>query len=76
VLNANELLEIANEEINKLISGEVFFVWDLFKRYEWKLIPKAESFLLGTLFLNYIKSNVIGVVLIEKISLGNRNIII
>lgn len=76
MLNANELLEIANEEINKLISGEVFFVWDLFKRYEWKLIPKTESFLLGTLFLNYIKSNVIGVVLIEKISLGNRNIII
>jgi len=72
VLNANELLEIAKEELKNLDSAEIFLVRDLFKGYEWNRISRSNRLLLGTLFLNYIKSIDIGVALIEKTSSGQQ----
>ena len=56
MLNANELLEIAKEELKNLNSEEIFLVRDLFKGYEWNRISRSNRLLLGTLFINYIKS--------------------
>ena len=72
MLNVNELLEIAKGETKELISSEVFLLRDLFKGYEWNRISRTNRLLLGTLFLNYIKSNDIGVVPIEKASSGQQ----
>jgi len=72
VLNANELLEIAKDETKNLISGEVFLLRDLFKGYEWNRISRSNRLLLGTLFLNYIKSTDIGITPIEKTSSGQQ----
>lgn len=72
MLNANELLEIAKEELKNIDSEEVFLVRDLFKGYEWNRISKSNRLLLGTLFLNYIKSTDVGIVPIEKTSSGQQ----
>ena len=72
MLNANELLEIAKDETKNLISGEVFLLRDLFKGYEWNRISRSNRLLLGTLFLNYVKSADIGVVPIKKTSSGQQ----
>ncbi len=72
VLNANELLEIAKGELKNLNSEEVFLVRDLFKGYEWNRISRSNRLLLGTLFLNFIKSDDIGIVPIEKTSSGQQ----
>ena len=72
MLNANELLEIAKEELINLNSEEIFLVRDLFKGYEWNRISRSNRLLLGTLFINYIKSTDIGIVPIEKTSSGQQ----
>ncbi|MCQ4922240.1 single-stranded DNA-binding protein [Tissierella carlieri] len=72
MLNANELLEIAKEELKNIDSEEVFLVRDLFKGYEWNRISKSNRLLLGTLFLNYIKSTDVGIIPIEKTSSGQQ----
>ena len=72
MLNANELLEIAKEELKNLNSEEIFLVRDLFKGYEWNRISKSNRLLLGTLFINYIKSTDIGIIPIEKTSSGQQ----
>lgn len=77
MLNANELLEIAKGETKNLFSGEVFLLRDLFKGYEWNRISRTNRLLLGTLFLNYIKSTyIVGVVPIEKTSSGQQKYLI
>lgn len=53
---ANELLKEAIEQLNNIRTGEVFIVKDLFRGYIWNRVPKNERLLLGTLFLNYIKT--------------------
>lgn len=68
----NELLDMARRELTNLKTGEIFLVHDLFKGYEWNRISRSDRLLLGTLFLNYIKSNDIGVVPIEKTSSGQQ----
>lgn len=68
----NELLDIAKRELINLKSGEIFLVRDLFKGYEWNRISRSDRLLLGTLFLNNIKSNDMGVVPIEKTSSGQQ----
>ena len=68
----NELIEIAKDELSHLLPGEVFLVRDLFKGYEWNRISRSNRLLLGTLFLNYIKTDDIGVVPIEKTSSGQQ----
>ncbi|SHJ73842.1 protein of unknown function [Hathewaya proteolytica DSM 3090] len=72
MLNTNELLEIAKEELKNLNSEEIFLVRDLFKGYEWNRISMSNRLLLGTLFINYIKSTDIGIVPIEKTSSGQQ----
>ena len=68
----NELLDKAKAEISNLLSGEVFLLRDLFKGYEWNRISRSDRLLFGTLFLNYIKSEDIGVAPIEKTSSGQQ----
>lgn len=68
----NELLDKAKVELSNLLSGEVFLLRDLFKGYVWNRISRSDRLLLGTLFLNYIKTNDIGVVPIEKTSSGQQ----
>jgi hypothetical protein len=68
----NELLDIAKAELENLLQGEIFLVRDLFKGYEWNRISRSNLLLLGTLFLNYIKTNDIGIVPIEKTSSGQQ----
>ncbi len=72
MLSVNELLEIAKTELSYLLLGEVFLLRDLFKGYEWNRISRSDRLLLGTLFLNYVKTNDIGVVPIEKTSSGQQ----
>jgi len=72
VLNANELLEVAKEELENLNYEEIFLVRDLFKGYDWNRISRSNRLLLGTLFLNYIKSTKTGIVPIEKTSSGQQ----
>lgn len=72
----NELLDMAKIELTNLKSGEIFLVRDLFKGYEWNRISRSDRLLLGTLFLNHIKSNDMGVVPIEKTSSGQQRYIV
>ncbi len=67
----NELLDMAKIELTNLKSSEIFLVRDLFKGYEWNRILRSDR-LLVTLLLNYIKSNDISVVPIEKTSSGQQ----
>lgn len=69
---ANELLDIAKNELINLEGEEIFLVRDLFKGYEWNRISRSDRLLLGTLFLNYIKSDNTGVIPIEKTSSGQQ----
>lgn len=69
---ANELLDMAKRELANLKLGEIFLVRDLFKGYEWNRISRSDRLLLGTLFLNYIKTDDLGVVPIEKTSSGQQ----
>lgn len=68
----NGLLDKAKAELSHLLPEEVFLVRDLFKGYEWNRISRSDRLLLGTLFLNYIKTDDIGVVPIEKTSSGQQ----
>lgn len=72
VLSVNELLDIAKSELINLKGGEIFLVRDLFKGYEWNRISRSDRLLLGTLFLNYIKNNDVGVDPIEKTTSGQQ----
>lgn len=68
----NDLLETAKSEVSNFNSGEIFLVRDLFKGYEWNRISRSNRLLLGTLFLNFINTNDIGVFPIEKTSSGQQ----
>lgn len=70
--NVNELLESAKAEIEQLNPEEIFLVRDLFKGYEWNRVSRSDRLLLGTLFLNYIKTTDSGIVPIEKTSSGQQ----
>lgn len=66
--DVNDMLEKAVFELQFLKKDEIFLVRDLFKGYEWKLIPRNDRLLLGTLFLNYINRIEERVKAIEKTS--------
>ena len=68
----NELLDKAKAELSNLLSGEVFLLRDLFKGYEWNRISRSDRLLLGTLFLNYIRTTKNGIDAIEKTSSGQQ----
>ncbi len=55
-LTANDLLAKAKEELKHVLPGESFIVKDLFQGLEWNRYRRNERLLLGTLFLNYIKT--------------------
>ena len=69
---ANELLERALNETANLKSGEVFLIKDLFLGYEWNRISRSDRLLLGTLFLNYIKTHTSNVDILEKTYSGQQ----
>lgn len=68
----NELLYRAKIKILSFLPCEVFLVRNLFKGYKWNRISRSDRLLLGTLFLNYTKTDDIGVVPIEKTSSGQQ----
>lgn len=70
--NVNELLDMAKIEMQNLNQGEVFLLRDLFKGYEWNRISRSDRLLLGTLFLNYIKTTKSEITAIEKTSSGQQ----
>ena len=72
MLTVSELLESAKAELTMLLPGEIFLVRDLFKGYEWNRISRSDRLLLGTLFLNYIKTSDGYIVPIEKTSSGQQ----
>lgn len=68
--DVNKMLEYALQEVSRLENEEIFLIKDLFKGYEWNRIPRNERLLLGTLFLNRIRSDDINVNPIEKTTSG------
>jgi len=68
----NELLDIAKVELINRLPREVFLICDLFKGYEWNRISCRDRLLLGTLFLNFTKTNDIGIVPIDKTPTGQQ----
>lgn len=72
MLSVNELLDVAKSEIINLKTGEVFLVRNLIKGYEWNRISRSDRLILGTLFLNYIKTSDMGIVPIEKTLSGQQ----
>ena len=72
VPTVNELLDRAKNEIQYLQKSEVFLLRDLFKCYEWNRISRSDRLLLGILFLYYVKTEVVGVIAIEKTSSGQQ----
>jgi len=68
----NDLLDMAKIELTHLKSGEIFLVRDLFKGYVWNRISRSNRLLIGTLFLNYVKSNDVSIIPIEKTSSGQQ----
>lgn len=55
-MEVNFLLEYAIGELQHLKAGEIFYLKDLFKGYEWKRISQGDRSTLGTLFLNHVTS--------------------
>lgn len=72
MLEANMLLDHALNETINLKSGEVFLVKDLFRGYEWNRISRSERLLLGTLFLNHIKTHPDSIEILGKTSSGQQ----
>lgn len=68
----NQWLEYAIKETHFLDQGEIFLIKDLFKGYEWNRISRRERLLLGTLFLNAVRSSVTNIAIIEKTSSGQQ----
>ena len=75
-MDVNFLLEIAIKETINLKTNEVFLLRELFKGYEWNRIERKDRLLLGTLFLNYVKSESSNIKTLEKTSSGQQKYII
>ena len=75
-MDVNFLLEIAIKETIYLKANEVFLLRELFKGYEWNRIERKDRLLLGTLFLNYVKSENSNKKILEKTSPGQQKYII
>ena len=78
-MDVNVLLEIAIKETINLKTNEVFLLRELFKGYEWNRIERKDRkdrLLLGSLFLNYVKSENSNIKILEKTSSGQQKYII
>ena len=71
-MDVNFLLEVAIKETINLKVNEVFLLRELFKGYEWNRIERKNWLLLGTLFLNYVKSENHNIKILEKTSSGQQ----
>jgi hypothetical protein len=72
IMYVNELLEFVKAEIYYLNIGEIFFVRDFFKRYEWMRDLKSDRLFLGTLFLDFMRNRINNIKLNEKTSSGQK----
>ena len=70
--DVNNLLENAVMETKNVLPGEEFLLRDLFKEYEWNRISRSDRLLLGTLFLNHVKTFKGSIVAVEKTSSGQQ----
>ncbi|SMP61547.1 protein of unknown function [Sphaerochaeta associata] len=68
----NSLLKTAIDETQQVREGEIFFVKDLFKGYEWNRIPKRDRLMLGSLFLSYIGTQDCKVTVADKGASGQQ----
>ena len=68
----NSLLKTAIDETKHVREGEIFFVKDLFKGYEWNRIPKRDRLMLGSLFLSYIGTHDCKVTVADKGASGQQ----
>ena len=75
-MDVNFLLEIAIKETIHLKTNEVFLLRELFKGYEWNRIARKDRLLLGSLFLNYVKSENSNIEILEKTSSRQQKYII
>ena len=75
-MDVNFLLEVAIKETIHLKTNEVFLLRELFKGYEWNRIERKDRLLLGSLFLNYVKSENSNIEILEKTSSGQQKYII
>lgn len=75
-MDVNFLLEIAIKETIDLKVNEIFLLRELFKGYEWNRIERKDRLLLGTLFLNYVKSENPNIKILKKTSSGQQKYII
>ena len=71
-MTAQEMLDLAIEELRNLKSETCFTVKDLFKGYTWNNQKKSERLLLGTLFLNYARQNPSSIKILDKTSSGQQ----
>ena len=55
-ISANQLLQEAIKTLDQLEPGDSFVVKDLFPGIRWNKFPRNERLTLGTLFLNYAKT--------------------
>ncbi|MEA5029474.1 MAG: single-stranded DNA-binding protein, partial [Sphaerochaeta associata] len=62
----------AINETKHVREGEIFFVKDLFKGYEWNRIPKRDRLMLGSLFLSYIGTQDCKVTVADKGASGQQ----
>lgn len=70
--DVNILLEKAVAETAFLDDGEVFLLRDLFKGYEWNRVALKDRLLLGTLFLNRVGVENLGIEVLVKTSSGQQ----
>ena len=70
--DVNILLEKAVAETAFLVDGEVFLLRDLFKGYEWNRVALKDRLLLGTLFLNRVGVEKLGIEALVKTSSGQQ----
>ncbi len=67
-----KLLQQVINETKKLNKDERFIVKDLFVGYQWNRIPISVRMELGRLFKNYIDSNRINIVALDKTKCGGQ----
>lgn len=68
----NNFLENAVIETKNVLLGKEFLLRDLFKGYEWNRISRSDRLLLGTLFLDHVKTFKSSIAAVEKTSSGQQ----
>ena len=67
MLSINDHLQMCLGEMQKIKTGEVFMLRDLWKGYEWNRLPKPDRLMLGRFFYDTVtKQNPCQVEVLEK----------